>query len=191
MNGLDKIINEIALDADAEAERITADAKARAEKLISRARERETEILQEAQETAAEESRKTEMRAEAAGKAEEKRAVLREKQSIIDEVLSAAAATIKDDNPDKYFGFMLRLLDKYAEERPGEIILSERAKTWITPEFSRALTEKGLKISEKTGDFSGGFILVYGEIEENCTLEALIASEHDRLHDIISKFLFG
>lgn len=191
MNGLDKIINEIALEADADAEKITAEAREKAEKLINRAREQETEILHHAEETAADESRKAQMRADAAAKAEMKRAVLKEKQSIIGEVLERAAAVIKDSNPDKYFSFMLRLLDKYAEEKTGEIILSERAKICITPEFRDAIAKKGLRISEKSGDFTGGFILVYGEIEENCTLEALMESEHDRLHDIISRFLFG
>lgn len=191
MNGLDKIINEIALDANAEAEKIIADAKAKAEKIISRAKDRETDIMHKAEEKAEEESKKSEMRARAAAGAEEKRAVLKEKQCIIGEVLNIAAADIKEKNPDRYFGFMLRLIDKYAKEKPGEIILSEWAKTWITPEFNDAIKRKGLIISDKSGDFECGFILVYGDVEENCALEALMESEHDRLHDIISKFLFG
>lgn len=191
MNGLDKIISGIALEAEAEAEKIKAEARAKAEKIISRAREREAEILRDAEAKAAEESRSIAMRAEAAGRAEEKRAILREKQSIITDVLNNTVQTVLDYKPERYFNFMLRLLDKYAEERPGEIIMSETAKTWITPEFSSAIAEKGLKISDKSGDFHGGFILVYDEIEENCTLDALLESEHDRLHDIISRFLFG
>lgn len=191
MNGLDKIISGIAIEAEADAERIRAEAREKAEKIISRAREREAEILRDAEADAEEESRSTAMRAEAAGRAEEKRAVLREKQSIITEIINNAVQTVLDYKPERYFNLMIRLLEKYAENRPGEIIMSEAAKTWITPEFYSAITKKGLKISDKSGDFHGGFILVYDEIEENCTLDALIESERDRLHDIISRFLFG
>ncbi len=191
MNGLDKIISGIALEAEEDAEKIKAEARAKAERIISRAREREAEILSDAEAKAAEESRSIAMRAEAAARAEEKRAVLREKQSIITEVLDNAVRNVLDYNPERYFNLMIRLLEKYAEDKPGEIIMSDAAKTWITPEFYGAIAKKGLKISDKFGDFQGGFILRYGEIEENCTLDALLESEHDRLHDIISRFLFG
>lgn len=191
MSGLDKIINGIALEADAEAKKTGADAKEKAERIIRRARERGREIVSEAHAAAETESAKIAARANAAADAAKKRAVLREKQRIISEVCENAVALVEGCDPQKYFELLQRLLDKYAEDKPGEIVLSDRAKTRITPEFSAAIKERGLTLSERQGDFRGGFILVYGDIEENCTLEALMESGRDSLHDTISKFLFG
>jgi V/A-type H+-transporting ATPase subunit E len=145
----------------------------------------------QAGETAELEYKKLVDHAEAEGLTAEKRAILNEKQSIISEVLKNALNSIQDAKPDRYFELMQRLLERYAQDKEGEIILSARSKTWITPEFEKALSKRGIKISDKVCDDDGGFILIYGDIEENCTLTALIESERDRLHDVISLFLFG
>lgn len=191
MSGLDKIINDITLEAEADAEKVKADARKKAEKIISRAREKEAEILSTAEQSAVVEGKKAAMRADAAARTNEKRMMLKEKQQIIDEVLDAAKHEIAQYSNEKYFDFMLKLVEKYAEEEQGEIIVSESAKKNITSEFRDAISKKGLVLSDRTGDFEIGFILVYGDIEENCTLDALMESEHDRLHDVISEFLFG
>ena len=52
---------------------------------------------------------------------------------------------------------------------------------------------KGAKvnISDKTKNIKNGFILVYGEIEENCTIQSLFDEKSDALRDIVNKELFS
>ena len=47
-----------------------------------------------------------------------------------------------------------------------------------------------LTISEEAAQIDGGFILKYGEIEENCSFEALFIDSKDELQDKINAFLF-
>ena len=48
-----------------------------------------------------------------------------------------------------------------------------------------------LVIDKEPANIKDGFVLVYGEIEENCTLKALFDSNIDRIKDIANKQLFG
>lgn len=190
MNGLDRIINEITSEASAAADDVIAEARTQAQRIISRARQQAQELERDAAQQAELEYRRIISRAESTASVTVKRAALREKQRIISEVLKAVTTNLRESGIEQYYNFLTKLLEKYAEPRKGEIILTENAKTWITPEFRAAITQKGLEISEKSHDFSGGFILVYGDAEENCTLEALLEADHDILHDKISRFLF-
>lgn len=55
------------------------------------------------------------------------------------------------------------------------------------------MEEKGaaLKISRQTRKIDGGFVLVYGGIEENCSFEALFDAKHDELQDKVHGIVFS
>lgn len=192
MNPLDRIVNEITAQAGAEAGRLIADAKAEAAKIKNHALENAAEIEAEGERKADEEYRRIIGRAESAAEVAESRASLSEKQKIISEVISAAKEKAEGLPADEYFSIMLRLLDRYAaDKKHGEIILSEGDYARITPPFKNALRKRKLHLSDRTGDFKSGFILVYGDIEENCTLDALMEAEHERLSERVAEFMFG
>ena len=52
------------------------------------------------------------------------------------------------------------------------------------------IPDASLHISDIPGKLDGGFILSYGEIEENCSIEALFDSERERLKDLVQEILF-
>ena len=190
MNGLDKIIEEIARDAQASAAEITDNARAAAKRIIERAQEEAGAVEAEAKDRAELEYKRIITRAQSAGELTRKSALLREKQRIIDGILNDVHIKLVGLDDKIYFDFMTRLLNKYASEEKGEIILSDKDKSRVTNDFIAAAEEKGLKISDKTRGIDGGFILSYGDIEENCSIEALMESEKDRLHDKVNAFLF-
>lgn len=190
MSGLDRIIDEINTDAKAAADKIISEAQAQAERITERALHQTRELKAAAERQAELEYKQIISRAESAASVTVRRALLCEKQRIISEVLQSVTEHFGEMASEQYYSFLTKLLEKYAEPRKGEIILTESAKTRITPDFRDAITQKGLKISEKSHECSGGFILVYGDTEENCTLEALLDAEHDKLHHAISTFLF-
>lgn len=55
-----------------------------------------------------------------------------------------------------------------------------------------AAEEKGgsLVLSREPKAIEDGFILVYGGIEENCTLKALLDAKKDELQDKVNEILF-
>ena len=191
LNGLDKIIEEIASDANAEAMRITDEAKTMAKRVTDRSREEADAAMTEAAEKAELEYKRVIARAQSAGEITKKSALLREKQRIIDGILKDAYVRLVGLDDTDYFAFLTKLLNKYALRSGGEIILSKKDKARVTAEFKAAAEEKGLKISDKTRKMDGGFVLSYGDVEENCSIEALTESEKDRLHDTVNSFLFG
>lgn len=191
MNGLDKIIEEIANDAGAEAKRITNEAKTAAKRVTDRAREEAKAFEAEAKEKAELEYKRVITRAQSTGEITKKSALLREKQKIIDGILKDAYIKIVGLGDTEYFEFMTKLLGKYASKRGGEVILSAKDRQRAPESFIEAAKNKGLTISDKTRKMDGGFILSYGDVEENCSIEALTESENDRLHDAVNGFLFG
>lgn len=60
-------------------------------------------------------------------------------------------------------------------------------------EIQKAAAEKGgvLELSREARDIDGGFILVYGGIEENCTIKALFDAQRDELSDKVHGLLFS
>ncbi len=191
MNGLDRIIEEITRDADDEANRIIEDARNAARRVTEKADEKAEAIKTDALGRAELEYKRVLARARSAGEITKKSALLREKQKIINSILKDAHVKIIAMDNDEYFAFLTRLLKKYASRKDGEIIFSERDLKRVTDEFAAAAKEKGLRISDKTRAIDGGFILSYGEVEENCSIEALMDSEKERLHDKVNGFLFG
>ena len=45
-------------------------------------------------------------------------------------------------------------------------------------------------MSEKAKEMDGGFILVYGGVEENCTIRAMFDANRDHLSDKVHEVLF-
>lgn len=191
MSGLDRIIDAISADAEKEAERITAEARREAERITAAAKESAEAAAAGGSADAETEYKRIIARAKSAGEVAASRIVLGEKQRIVRELIKAAKDAIDGMDAGQYFGYMEKLLDRYAEDGSGEIVLSARDKKRITPEFKKALSKKKLKISDKTVDTESGFVLVYGDIEENCTIDALLETETERLGDAVSRYLFG
>lgn len=191
MNGLDRIIDEIIKEAESEAAKIKAAADEKATVIIKNAVDKADAISEKAVVDAELAYKKLISRAESAGEVAAKRVILQKKQEIIDNVTVAAYKSVLSLAPDKYFGYMIKLLDKYADDKEGVIILNKKDKAHIDKSFDAAIAEHKLKISNECRDIDGGFILVYGDVEENCSISALMEEEKDRLHDAVNELLFG
>ena len=48
-----------------------------------------------------------------------------------------------------------------------------------------------LKVSKEGKNIENGFVLVYGGIEENCTLRAMFDAKRDELSDKVHRMLFS
>ena len=76
----------------------------------------------------------------------------------------------------EYFELLTNLLKTYVQSGDGEIYFSEKDKQRIPASFveetEKIVASKGGKLTfaSETKQIDGGFILVYGGIEENCTI---------------------
>lgn len=197
MTGLEKILKAIEDEAQAGADAIISDAKMKAEEILSSAKQdAELKCTQIAQK-ASDEIKSTISRAESAAALQEKKAILEAKQQIINETISKARASLAVLPDTEYTEIIIKLIKKYAHNTQGQILFSASDSKRFPSDFigklNTALSGKpgaALTISDSVADINGGFLLVYGDIEENCSFDALFEAAKEDLQDSVNSFLF-
>jgi len=112
-------------------------------------------------------------------------------------VLEKARAKVEAMEAGEYFSMLLKMVEKYALAQDGEICLCAadlaRLPEGFEAEVSRIAKEKGgsLKLSGEGKQIKNGFILVYGGVEENCTINAMFDAKKDELSDIVHRLVFS
>ena len=197
MSGLDKMKARILEEAQNTAQEITGKAKADAEAAVQAAKEsaeaEAAKILERAKRDAADYG----VRVDSSMDMRRKQAVLAAKQEVIGGVLEKAYDAVMNLDDEKYFEMLEKLLEKHALAEEGVICFSEQDLERMPQGFPEKIrniaTSKGgsLTLSEKPEKMDGGFLLVYGGIEENCTIRAVFDSKREELSDQVNRLLFG
>lgn len=123
--------------------------------------------------------------------------LLEAKQEIIARILENAYHTLIEADEDTYFRIIRKMLEKYTAGQAGEICFSERDLGRMPEGFEKEIQEIAgknggtLVLSKEPRKISGGFVLVYGGIEENCSFRAMFNSRKDELSDEVHKILFS
>ena len=95
-----------------------------------------------------------------------------------------------------YFENMKHLFKKYCHSEKGQMVLGSRDLERMPDSFRTSIEEtaarKGgsIEISDTPGRITDGFLLIYGNIEENCTFEAIIDANRDILKDCTNRILW-
>ena len=197
MSGLEKMKSQILDEARHSAEteikkaeeqaaemrnRAKADANAEAEKILEKSKADVESFLE---------------RAASSCDMYRKKAVLKAKQEVIQEVLQKAYERIQSLDAQSYFEMVEKLLDNYTLAQEGEIYFSkedlERMPEGFEQKIRQTAVLKGgaLTVSKEPRQIDGGFILVYGGIEENCTIKALFEAKREELSDKVHSLLFA
>ncbi|MCR5452284.1 MAG: V-type ATP synthase subunit E [Lachnospiraceae bacterium] len=195
MTGLEKIIGNIKAESGAAVSKIENEAKQRADQIRS-------EIMSEAQKeadrikaNAAAASGDAKERADSAVALERKRAMLKAKQEIIADTISAAKEKIIGFDTDKYFDSILTLIKNNARAEEGEIAFNAKDLSRMPSGFESKIagvlpTGGKLKLSKEACDIDGGFVLNYDGTIENCSLSALFEAANEELCDLVREILF-
>ncbi len=195
MSGLEKILGHIESEAADAAAKLIADANAQAEKILASGKEaaqaKEAAVNHQAELDVTATSR----RIESAADQTLKRLLLQAKQKEIDSVITEAMDTLKGLDKADYFKVILHMIPRYALPREGVIRFSENDVARLPRSFEKQINEalEGdavLKLSKDPVNIDGGFILDYGDIEENCSFSALVEGSREDLQDKIGKLLF-
>ena len=197
MSGLEKIIGQIDKESADAAAKIIDAANQEAEKILETAKAQAqsdcARIAKDSERAAAD----LLARAKSAADLQKRKTILFEKQKQISDIIDKAKASFDTMPEDEYFGIIVKMVRKFALAGNGEILFSEKDLARLPENFEALLNsaakDKGgvLKISKETRKIDGGFVLVYGGVEENCSFTALFDSEHESLQDKVLKLLFA
>lgn len=189
MTGLDKILKHIEENASAAADKIIADAKASADEILANAKfegeQKKNDILAKSEADV----KNILTRAASTAEIEEKKRILFAKQSSIEDILNASRLHLINLPDEDYFKFIKKMIDKFVSKETGEIIFNRKDLERLPKDFGATLASN-LKVSSETRNIDGGFILLYGDIEENCSFSALFMAEKENLQDKVRDLLF-
>ena len=196
MTGLEKIKNQILAEAREKAEKKKADARKEAEEILAGSR-------QTAEQEAARQEEKSRVdgdsyrdRVKSSCDLKKRTMILEAKQKMIKNVLDQAYESLLKADSEKAFSMMEKLLDQAVQPQDGIMYLSQEELDHMPSDFERKVADIAkkngglLKIAKEAKKLDGGFILVYGGIEENCTWKALFDSNWEKLQDLVNGYLW-
>ena len=122
--------------------------------------------------------------------------ILEAKQQEIDKVISASLDQLANLDSKDYFATITKMVAKYAHKgKAGKIAFSkadlERLPADFAAQIGSAADGAKLEIAKEPANIGSGFILSYGDVEENCSFDALIEASRETLQDKIGQVLFG
>ena len=191
MSGLDKILEQINKEATDTAKVTLNAAQAEADKILKKAEAeaeaKRTEIAQQAKLDVS----ATAKRIQSVAAQEEKKKILVAKQEIIDGVIDSTLEYLDHLDTDSYFAIIDKMINKYAGTEAGQIQFNEKDLGRIPVSTKALIEQKNLTLSGETKDILGGFVLVYGDIDENCSFDGLFLALRESLQDKIGQILFS
>ena len=197
MTGLDKIVHQILAEADDSSKKRTQEARAEVAKIAAEAQEKADAIRESILKESEEEVAKYQERITSSVDLNRRTAILEAKQSIIAEVLQKSYDRFCGVSDSKYFEILERMLHKFALAKEGKIYFSSKDLVRMSENFAKEVENiakiKGgkLEIAREAKETDGGFILVYGGIEENCSFKALFEANRAELQDQVYQILFS
>lgn len=191
MKGLENILNEIKTDSDAAVNDIIENAEKKAEEIISAGKLEGEKCAAQIVDEARLKAQDIISRSERAAQLDFKKELLKKKQELIRDYIASAKVSLEALSEKERLKIYTKIIEKYAGGTPGEIVLTKADKDAIDADFTAFLEKNSLKVSERElADGQKGFIIVYGNIEENCTFEAMFDSMADELSDKTAALLF-
>lgn len=192
--GLDTIIASIREEAELDKQKILSNAEKRAEEISAQAKidaQNEYESILADTEIKCKSNLKS---AYSTNLALDSKSILTAKVEAIYDVLSKLKNSVISLPEKEYFDFMKRLIVKYASKEGGEIAFGKSDFARIPEDFLQNVNSElknKVTLSSAPAEIEYGFILKFGDIEENCGIDALIEDNKDALKDKIAEILFG
>ena len=193
MSGIDKIIRQIEEDTKSVCDGIVAQAENKAARIKADAEQEAARIKASADQRTAAAVLDIKKRGDSAADLEEKMILLKTKQGIISDMIAAGVDRLKRLPDDEYFALILKMVQKYSQPQDGEIRFGSKDASRLPAGFIGEVNKVSagtLTLSDTTAPIDAGFILIYGGVEENCSFDAIIASEDETIKDKAGKLLF-
>lgn len=180
------IIDKIIADADESVKNILSEARNAADAIINEAEEKAAKEKAKNDKIVAEEKEKVTAKQISGAEMQAKKAVLAQKQLLLEEVIEEAEKRLISLPDDEYVKVIGNMLDSIDKSLGTEVIVSEMDKTRL----SEVISKKGFTLSERTADIKGGIIIRNGDIEYNYSFGSIITIEKEDIQQIAAKILF-
>ena len=197
MSGLEKILKHIEDNSNNYAKELIEKANIEAEKIIKKAEEEADVKYSQIIDKSKADVQSHISFSEASAVLKKRQIILDSKQQIIKDLINQAKNYIINLPKEEYFEVILKMIKKYCIGKSGQIIFSHNDKARMPENFVELINKAiantegaSLEISNETRLIDGGFILNYGEIEQNCSFDALFLDKYDLLQDEVYKLLF-
>lgn len=195
MTGLEKILSQIENEQDNRCRELISEAEAKAQAIIDEANSQAEKIAADKAEETEKKLENSRQAAESAAELAKSRILLETKLRLIDETLERSLEVIKALPKKEYFEILKELVLKNAQKGEGVLRLSQADVNRLPSNFVDSINnafKRGYKIKlGDTADIDSGFILVYGDVDVNCSFEAIAASMRDELRDTLNSLLFN
>ena len=194
MNGIEKITQRIASDAQAEVDRILGDAREEAARISANYRaqaDAEAQELDAKNERAAAEQ---EERLISAAQMKASRLQLAAKQEMVEKAYIQALDKLCAMPKEQYVDVLAKLLVEASSSGKEEAVFSKEDREQVgkaAVEKANQLSGKQLRLSEETQPIRGGFILKDKNVEVNCTFETLVRLQKAETAGAVVKTLFA
>lgn len=193
MNGIEKITGRIAAETKAETDRLLAAAEAEAAEIAGKYRaqaEREAADARAKNEKAAAER---EERLVSVAQMEARRELLAERQTQVENAFARALEALRALPEKQYIAAAAELLVQAAPDGRGEAVFSQADRERIGQAAVDVANRKlngHLTLSAQTRELKGGFILVNGNVEVNCTFDTLLRLQKEETAGEVAGLLF-
>lgn len=194
MAGLDSIIKQISEDSAKVCDGIAEAAEKKSASIIDEAKKSNAKYRAEQKKKAEQKAATAIKMAESGAALEKKQMLLSTKVSVIDEIIDEALAEMKALPEKEYFEALYALIAKHGLPEAGRIIISEKDRKRLPSDFlDRVNGERNekLTLSDEARDIEGGCVLAFGDIEINCTFDALVAESRNDIKDELYKKVFA
>ncbi len=178
-------------------------ARAEADEIIKAAEEKKSEIMAEVKVEASKKCKvildeaelkikNIEANAKSSSEQQLSRDLLKRKAAFIAEAANEAKEKVYSMNDEEYNNILINLLKKFARAgKTGEIVFCDKDKARISEALKVEIKNLNLEISAENVKIKGGFILKYGRVEENCSIEAIFHDKQEEITDFLNKELFS
>jgi V/A-type H+-transporting ATPase subunit E len=195
LSGLDKITDEIIQEANNEAKKILDSANAKSDKILAEGKKTAERQQEDIDNEANKQILTIVNNREAEFSLKRRQTHLEARQTAISLALENCRQYLLNLPENEYFALCIRLAASQALTGNGELIFNSRDKARIPESFAHllnlALPEGNtLSVSDQTAGIDGGFVLQYGEIEENCSFSSIFRGRRDEFIDRIKSTLF-
>lgn len=190
MSGIEKITARLLEECGAECASIEDAASLSAANTLAAAETQAKKVIAAAEEKARKEAERIIAGAKSAAELNARRDMLQTKVDLIDEALNKAQWYLHSLNTEDYFKVLFSLAARSRQNGVGEMHLNANDLARMPAGFLQQLGA-GIKVSDEPYDIEDGFILIYGDIEMNCTFSALFAATREELKEKAAEILFG
>jgi len=195
MNGIEKITERIASDAQREIEALRAEAGRQAGEITARY---EAQAKRECEEILSRGRRNADERVErlaSVAQLECRKLELAAKQEMLSKAYDRALELLLNMPEQEYVALLADLAVKASATGREAVILSQKDRArfgkQVVTQANQKLGDGKLTLSQQTSPIRGGLLLSDGDVEVNCSFETLVRLQRGELDQEIAKLLFG